>query len=156
MAYHIVNARIVNEGTVTTGDLSVARGRILGVNVPAPPGAEVIDAAGAYLLPWMIDDQVHFREPGFEHKATIATESRAAVAGGITSYLEMPNCDPQTVTAGALEDKHARAAARSMANYGFYLGATNDNLETIKAVDRRLACGIKIGSSQECMQAEEG
>ena len=68
MAYHIVNARIVNDGTVTTGDLSVARGRILGVNVPAPPGAEVIDAAGAYLLPGMIDDQVHFREPGFEHK----------------------------------------------------------------------------------------
>ena len=149
MAYHIVNARIVNDGTVTTGDLSVARGRILGVNVPAPPGAEVIDAAGAYLLPGMIDDQVHFREPGFEHKATIATESRAAIAGGVTSYLEMPNCDPQTVTASALEDKHARAAARSMANYGFYLGATNDNLEAIKAVDRRLACGIKIfmGSS---------
>ena len=144
MSYHIVNAKIVNEGTVTTGDLSVARGRILGVNVPAPPGAEVVDAAGAYLLPGMIDDQVHFREPGFEHKATIASESRAAIAGGVTSYLEMPNCDPQTVTARALEDKHARAAARSLANYGFYLGATNDNLEAIKAVDRRLACGIKI------------
>ena len=144
MSYHIVNARLVNEGTVTTGDLSVARGRILGVNVPAPPGADVIDAAGAYLLPGMIDDQVHFREPGFEHKATIETESRAAVAGGITSYLEMPNCAPQTVTATALEDKHARAAARSTANYGFYLGATNDNLEAIRAVDQRLACGIKI------------
>ncbi|MCH2254453.1 MAG: dihydroorotase [Vicinamibacterales bacterium] len=157
MAYHIVNARIVNDGTVTTGDLSVARGRILGVNVPAPPGAEVIDAAGGYLLPGMIDDQVHFREPGFEHKATIATESRAAVAGGITSYLEMPNCDPQTVTASALEDKHARAAARSMANYGFYLGATNDNLEAIKAVDRRLACGIKIfmGSSTGNMLVDD-
>ena len=88
MSYHIVNARIVNEGTVTSGDLSVDGGRILGVNVPAPPGADVIEAAGAYLLPGMIDDQVHFREPGFEHKATIATESRAAVAGGITSYLE--------------------------------------------------------------------
>jgi len=100
---------------------------------------------------------VHFREPGFEHKATIATESRAAVAGGITSYLEMPNCDPQTVTAGALEDKHARAAAGSMANYGFYLGATNDNLEAIKAVDRRLACGIKIfmGSSTGNMLVDD-
>ena len=157
MSYHIVNARIVNEGTVTPGDLSVARGRILGVNVPAPSGAEVIDASGGYLLPGMIDDQVHFREPGFEHKATIATESRAAVAGGITSYLEMPNCDPQTVTASALEDKHARAAARSMANYGFYLGATNDNLEAIKAVDRRLACGIKIfmGSSTGNMLVDD-
>jgi len=157
MSYHIINARIVNEGTVTTGDLSVARGRILGVNVPSPPGAELIDAAGGYLLPGMIDDQVHFREPGFEHKATIATESRAAVAGGITSYLEMPNCDPQTVTARALEDKHARAAARSMANYGFYLGATNDNLEAIKTVDRRLACGIKIfmGSSTGNMLVDD-
>jgi dihydroorotase len=147
----------VNEGTVTAGDLSVAGGRILGVNVPAPPGAEVIDAAGAYLLPGMIDDQVHFREPGFEHKATIATESRAAIAGGVTSYLEMPNCDPQTVTAGALEDKHARAAAGSMANYGFYLGATNDNLEAIKAVDRQLACGIKIfmGSSTGNMLVDD-
>ena len=155
--YHIVNARIVNEGTVTTGDLSVARGRILGVNVRAAPGAEVIDAAGAYLLPGMIDDQVHFREPGLEHKGTIATESRAAVAGGVTSYLEMPNCDPQTVTASALEDKHARAAARSMANYGFYLGATNDNLEAIKAVNRRLACGIKIfmGSSTGNMLVDD-
>ena len=157
MSFHIVNARIVNEGTVTMGDLSVSQGRILGVNVPAPPGAEVVDAAGAYLLPGMIDDQVHFREPGFEHKATIATESRAAIAGGVTSYLEMPNCDPQTVTAPALEDKHARAAARSMANYGFYLGATNDNLEAIKAVDRQLACGIKIfmGSSTGNMLVDD-
>ncbi len=157
MSYHIVNARLVNEGTVSTGDLSVARGRILGVNVPAPPGADVIDAAGAYLLPGMIDDQVHFREPGFEHKATIETESRAAVAGGITSYLEMPNCAPQTVTATALEDKHARAAARSTANYGFYLGATNDNLEAIRAVDQRLACGIKIfmGASTGNMLVED-
>ncbi len=157
MSYHIVNAKIVNEGTVIMGDLSVARGRILGVNVPPPRGAEVVDAAGAYLLPGMIDDQVHFREPGLEHKATIATESRAAVAGGVTSYLEMPNCDPQTVTASALEDKHARAAARSMANYGFYLGATNDNLDAIKAVDRRLACGIKIfmGSSTGNMLVDD-
>ncbi len=157
MSYHIVNAKIVNEGTVIMGDLSVARGRILGVNVPPPRGAEVVDAAGAYLLPGMIDDQVHFREPGLAHKATIATESRAAVAGGVTSYLEMPNCDPQTVTASALEDKHARAAARSMANYGFYLGATNDTLDAIKAVDRRLACGIKIfmGSSTGNMLVDD-
>lgn len=150
MNYHIVNARIVNEGTVTEGDLSVDHeGRISGVNTSAGAGTTVINARGAYLLPGMIDDQVHFREPGFEHKATIETESQAAVAGGITSYLEMPNCNPQTVTPEALEDKHARAAARSMANYGFYFGATNDNLEAIKSVDQRLACGIKIfmGSS---------
>ena len=157
MSYNIVNAMIVNEGTVTAGDLSVASGRILGVNVPAPPAAEVVDAAGAYLLPGMIDDQVHFREPGFEHKATIKTESRAAVGGGVTSYLEMPNCNPQTVKAIALEDKHTRAAAGSMANYGFYLGATNDNLEAIKSVDQRLACGIKIfmGSSTGNMLVDD-
>lgn len=92
----------------------------------------------------MIDDQVHFREPGFEHKGDIATESRAAVAGGITSYLEMPNCIPQTVTPEALVDKHARAATRSLANYGFYFGATNDNLEAIKRVDVAKACGVKV------------
>ena len=92
----------------------------------------------------MIDDQVHFREPGFEHKGDIATESRAAIAGGTTSYLEMPNCVPQTVTAEALLDKHTRAATRSVANYGFYFGATNDNLEAIKRVDVTKACGVKV------------
>jgi dihydroorotase len=157
VSFRIVNARIVNEGTVTEGDLAVGAGRILGVNVPAPAGAAVVDADGAYLLPGMIDDQVHFREPGFEHKATIETESRAAVAGGITSYMEMPNTNPQTVNRDALKDKHARAAARSMANYAFYLGATNDNLDAIKAVDRRLACGIKVfmGSSTGNMLVDD-
>ena len=117
----------------------------------------MVDAAGAWLLPGMIDDQVHFREPGLEHKGTIATESRAAVAGGVTSYLEMPNCNPQTVTAEALDDKHARAAAGSMANYGFYLGATNDNLDAVKAVDRRRACGVKVfmGSSTGNMLVDD-
>ena len=149
MSYRIINARIVNEGTVTDGDLTVADGRILGVNAPSSANATVVDAAGAYLLPGMIDDQVHFREPGFEHKATIETESRAAVAGGITSYMEMPNTNPQTVTAEALTHKLARAADRSMANYAFYFGATNDNLDAVKAVDRRRACGVKVfmGSS---------
>jgi dihydroorotase len=160
VSYRIVNARIVNEGVVTEGDVTIANGRIAGINLPASTDgevAEVIDAGGAYLLPGMIDDQVHFREPGFEYKATIETESRAAVAGGVTSYLEMPNCDPQTVTAEALADKHARAAARSMANYGFYLGATNDNLEAVKTVDRQLACGIKIfmGSSTGHMLVDD-
>ena len=157
MSYRIVNARIVNEGAVVDGDLSIAGGRIAGIGVGAPEGAAVIDAEGAWLLPGMIDDQVHFREPGLEHKATIATESRAAVAGGVTSYLEMPNCRPQTVTAEALEDKHARAAAGSMANWGFYLGATNDNLEVVRAVDRHRACGIKVfmGSSTGNMLVDD-
>ncbi len=140
----ITNARIVNEGAVTEGDLLIVDGRIAGIGLPAPAGAALVDAAGAWLLPGMIDDQVHFREPGFEHKATIATESRAALAGGITSYMEMPNCDPQTVTHEALRDKHTRAAQRSEANYAFYFGATNDNLEAIKTVDPHLACGIKV------------
>tara|TARA_Y100000588_G_scaffold186372_1_gene200279 strand:+ start:507 stop:1829 length:1323 start_codon:yes stop_codon:yes gene_type:complete len=149
VTYQIVNARIVNEGKVIEGDLSITKARLSGINTAAGTGAKVIDAKGAYLLPGMIDDQVHFREPGFEHKATIGTESRAAVAGGITSYLEMPNCNPQTITPEALQDKHGRAAARSMANYGFYFGATNNNLESVKSVDQQLACGIKVfmGSS---------
>lgn len=140
----VSNARIVNEGRVTEGDLLIEGGRIAGIGLPAPAGAEIVDAAGAWLLPGMIDDQVHFREPGFEHKATIATESRAALAGGITSYMEMPNCNPQTVTHEALRDKHTRAAERSEANYAFYFGATNDNLEAIKTVDPHLVCGIKV------------
>ena len=139
----VKNARIVNEGTVTEGDLAIRDGRIDRVG-GVIDGDREIDARGAWLIPGMIDDQVHFREPGFEHKAEIATESRAALAGGITSYMEMPNCLPQTVTAAALEDKHRRAAAKSLANYAFYFGATNDNLEAIKAVDTSRACGVKV------------
>ena len=144
MNYHIVNARIVNEGSIVEGDVAIEGERIAGINTGAPAGAEVVDAQGAYLLPGMIDDQVHFREPGFEHKGTIATESRAAIAGGITSYMEMPNCNPLTVTQQALLDKRERAANCSLPNYAFYLGATNDNLEEIKSVDQSLTCGIKI------------
>ncbi|MEZ5559544.1 MAG: dihydroorotase [Pseudomonadales bacterium] len=143
-SYLISNARIVNEGTVVEGDLLIRDGRIAGIDLPAPAGVNVIDAGGAWLLPGMIDDQVHFREPGLEHKGTIATESRAAIAGGITSYMEMPNCNPLTVTHAALRDKHARAADHSWANYAFYFGATNDNLEAIKSVDPSLTCGIKV------------
>ncbi|HCD26229.1 MAG TPA: dihydroorotase [Gammaproteobacteria bacterium] len=144
MNYHIVNAKIVNENQVIEGDLATEGDRIKGINVAPAPGAEVVDANGAFLMPGMIDDQVHFREPGFEHKGEIATESAAAVAGGITSYMEMPNCLPLTVTAETLNDKYARAADRSAANFGFYLGATNDNLEVIKSIDPLLPCGIKI------------
>ena len=136
----------MNEGSISEGDLGIASGRIdqVGGTISSSAGDEEIDAGGAWLLPGMIDDQVHFREPGYEHKGTIATESQAAIAGGITSYMEMPNCIPLTVTAEALADKHTRAAARSVANYAFYFGATNDNLEAIKRVDASLACGIKV------------
>jgi dihydroorotase len=142
----IKNARIVTDGRVTASDLKIRDGRIdtVAARIDTPAGAVEIDAAGAFLLPGMIDDQVHFREPGFEHKGTIATESKAAIAGGITSYMEMPNCNPQTISEAALRDKHARAARVSLANWAFYLGATNDNLEAIKSVDRRLACGVKV------------
>ena len=139
------NATIVNEGERFEGDVAIADGRIeqIAASVSRPAERE-IDVGGAWLLPGMIDDQVHFREPGLEHKGTIATESRAAIAGGITSYMEMPNCTPQTITAEALLDKHVRAARDSRANYGFYFGATNDNLEAIKAVDVTRACGVKV------------
>ncbi|MCZ6620249.1 MAG: dihydroorotase [Gammaproteobacteria bacterium] len=140
----VANARIVNEGAIFAGDLLIENGRISGINLSAPAGVQIIEANGAWLLPGMIDDQVHFREPGFEHKGTIRTESAAAVAGGITSYMEMPNCNPQTVTHEALLDKHTRASERSAANFAFYFGATNDNLELIKTVDPGLACGVKV------------
>jgi dihydroorotase len=142
----IKNARIVNEGVVTEGDLKIHNDRIeaIAAQIDSPAGAHEIDARGAYLLPGMIDDQVHFREPGLEHKGTFATESKAAVAGGVTSYMEMPNSNPQTVTEAALRDKHARAAKVSLANYAFYLGATNDNLDVVKSVDKSLVCGVKV------------
>lgn len=137
------NATLVNEGTTVEGDIAVADGRISQVGGVASARNE-IDVNGSWVLPGMIDDQVHFREPGLTHKATIATESRAAVFGGITSYMEMPNCDPQTINATRLEEKHSRAAQHSLANYAFYLGATNDNIEDIRSVDRFRACGIKV------------
>ncbi|MDP6376994.1 MAG: dihydroorotase [Pseudomonadales bacterium] len=140
----IVNARLVNEGTIVEGDLLVRDGRIAAVGTVPAGSTPEYDAAGAYLLPGMIDDQVHFREPGFEHKGTIATESRAAIAGGITSYMEMPNCNPLTINQAALDDKRARASKASQANFAFYLGATNDNLEEIKSVDPTSTCGIKV------------
>ena len=139
------NATIVNEGSRLEGDVTIANGRLEQVGGHTTRRAtREIDLGGAWLLPGMIDDQVHFREPGLEHKGSIATESRAAIAGGITSYMEMPNCTPQTITAEALIDKHTRAAERSRANYAFYFGATNDNLEAIKAVDVAKACGVKV------------
>lgn len=142
----IRNAELVNEGTRRVADVRLRDGRIetIAEGLDARADESAIDATGQWLLPGMIDDQVHFREPGLEHKADFATESRAAVAGGITSYMEMPNSRPTTTTLDALEDKCARAAAKSVANYAFYLGATNDNLDVIRSLDPRSACGIKI------------
>jgi dihydroorotase len=151
----IKNARIINEGRIFNGAVLIDGEFILrvaeGENIPAglAEGSSVIDAAGQYLLPGAIDDQVHFREPGLIHKGEIATESRAAVAGGVTSYMEMPNTNPQAVTQELLEMKYERAAEVSAANYSFYMGATNDNLEEVLKTDGSNVCGIKIfmGSS---------
>ena len=151
----IKNARIVNEGQTFIGAVLI-NGEfiskvIVGEEVPAEvlKGAAVIDASGQYLLPGVIDDQVHFREPGLTHKGEIATESQAAVAGGVTSYMEMPNTNPQAVTQEILEQKYQRAAEVSAANYSFYMGATNDNLNEVLKTDGTNVCGIKIfmGSS---------
>ncbi len=142
----ITNARLVNEGRITEADLLISGGRIrrIAPQLSAPPGHTVLDAAGRLLMPGMIDDQVHFREPGMTHKGDLLTESRAAVAGGITSFMEMPNTRPQTSTREALQAKYDRAAGRASANYAFYLGATNDNLEQIKALQPGEACGVKV------------
>lgn len=142
----ISNARIVNEGRQFDGDVRIKNGRIekIGTNLAAQTNERVFDAAGRLLLPGMIDGQVHFREPGLEHKGDFFTESRAAVAGGVTSFMEMPNSKPTTTTPEALADKHARAAKKSLANYAFYFGATNDNLEHIKNLDPHMACGVKV------------
>lgn len=142
----ITNAQIVNEGRIQQGDVLVRNGRIekVGGDLASQKADRVIDAQGKHLLPGMIDDQVHFREPGLTHKGEIATESAAAVAGGITSYMEMPNVNPLTINRAALEDKYQRAAEKSLANFAFYLGASNDNLDDIKAIDPAAACGIKV------------
>jgi len=142
----IVNARLVNEGREFDGDLRISGGRIaeIGSGLPARGNEAVIDANGRRLLPGMIDDQVHFREPGMEYKADIASEAAAAVAGGLTSFMDMPNTRPPTLDAGALEDKYRRAAGRSRANYGFYMGASNDNLAAIRAIDPLATPGVKV------------
>ncbi len=142
----IVNARLVNEDREFEGDLRIEKGRIaqIGKGLTARPGDAVVDATGRRLLPGMIDDQVHFREPGLEYKADIATESAAAVAGGLTTFMDMPNTNPPTLDAAALEDKYRRAAGRAWGNHGFYLGASNDNLDAVRTLDPRIAPGIKV------------
>ena len=142
----IVNAEIINEGRRTFGDISIRDGRIhrIGRSLTAHGNANVLDANGRWLLPGMIDDQVHFREPGLTYKADIESESRACVAGGITSFMEMPNTRPPATNRAALEAKYTRAAEVSRVNYAFYLGATNDNLEDIRTLDPHAAPGIKV------------
>jgi dihydroorotase len=142
----ITNALVVNNGRAQYCDVRLADGRIsrIAPKIAAEDWETVYDAKGRALLPGLIDDQVHFREPGLEHKATIATESRAAVAGGITSFMEMPNTKPPATTLEVLQDKYARAAKSSLANYAFYLGASNDNLEVIKRIKPSQTCGLKI------------
>lgn len=147
----IKNATIVNEGKQRQGDVLIEGELIkaIGLDLHEPENAHVIDATGLRLLPGVIDDQVHFREPGLTHKGDIATESRAAVAGGITSFMEMPNTAPATTTQELLHQKFKLAAEHSVANFSFYMGATNDNLDEVLLTDRDSVCGIKIfmGSS---------
>jgi len=145
--YLIRNARIVNEGTILETDLMISGGRIEKIgSVSTDTNVREIDARGKYLLPGVIDDQVHFREPGLTHKATIYSESRAAVAGGTTSFMEMPNTVPPALTQEELEKKYDIASTTSLANYSFFMGTSNDNAdEVLKTNDRKKdVCGIKI------------
>ena len=158
MKYLIKNARLINEGQIQTGDLLIRNDRIEQVGGDITNAeATVIDANGKCLLPGLIDDQVHFREPGLTHKATIETESRAAVAGGITTFMEMPNTVPQTTTVERLEEKFALASRTSWGNYSFMMGASNDNLEEIQKVDHLQVAGLKIflGSSTGNMLVDD-
>ncbi|WP_207425427.1 dihydroorotase [Pedobacter sp. SYSU D00535] len=146
----IKSATLVNEGKQQVADVFIKDGFIEKIGASLDVSAEKeINAVGKYMLPGCIDDQVHFREPGLTHKAEIFTESRAAVAGGITSFMEMPNTVPNTVTQELLEQKYEIAAQRSLANYSFFMGATNDNIEEVLRTDPSNVCGIKIfmGSS---------
>ncbi len=142
----IKNATLFNEGNEQVADLRIRGQRIdlIASEIAVEAGDEVVEAEGCWLLPGMIDDQVHFREPGLTHKGNIASESRAAVRGGITSFMEMPNVSPSTTTIDALESKYQLASQSSMGNYSFYLGATHDNLEQIKQLDTSRHCGVKV------------
>lgn len=156
----IKDAHIVNEGTIMRGDVLVKDGIITEIaeTISAKSSdVNIYDAEGNYLLPGVIDDQVHFREPGLTHKATIATESRAAVAGGITSFIEMPNTNPQTTTIEKLEEKFDIAARDSVANYSFMFGGTNHNLDEILKVDKKKVAGLKLflGSSTGDMLVDD-
>jgi dihydroorotase len=147
----ILNANIVNEGKVFEGDVLI-KGKhieVIGKDLGSRSANTVIDAQGQYLFPGVIDDQVHFREPGLTHKGNIHSESKAAVAGGVTSFMEMPNTNPPTFTQQLLEQKYQIASHSSLANYSFFMGASNDNLDEVMKTDVTRVCGLKIfmGSS---------
>jgi len=147
----ILNAKIVNEGQVLERDVMLRGERIekIGKDLQSGKSDDTVDAKGRYLFPGAIDDQVHFREPGLTHKANIFTESRAAVAGGVTSFMEMPNTVPPAFTQELLEQKYEIASRTSLANYSFFIGASNDNLDEVMKTDTSKVCGLKIfmGSS---------
>ena len=152
---------IVNEGESYRGWIVVEGERIARTgrgDYPRPEfDGETIDAEGMYVLPGVIDDQVHFREPGLTYKGDLHSESIAAAAGGVTSYMDMPNVKPPTVTNALLEEKLERAAETSVVNYSFYLGATNDNIEQIRRLDPKRVCGVKLfmGSSTGNMLVDD-
>ncbi|MET0637022.1 MAG: dihydroorotase [Chitinophagaceae bacterium] len=153
--YLIKSIQVVNEGTISIMDVLIKNGKIERLDPTIDPGeglnVEIIDGTGRFLFPGVIDDQVHFREPGLTHKATIATESKAAVAGGVTSFMEMPNTVPPAYTLELLEEKYAIASRSSLANYSFYIGTSNENAEQALMANKHKSdiCGIKIfmGSS---------
>lgn len=158
---YIKNAQIVNEGKTFTGSIVIEDDIITEVlnaeESPTVPCEEIIDAKGCYLLPGVIDDHVHFRDPGLTHKADMQTESRAAAAGGVTSYMDMPNTIPQTTTLEALENKFKDAATKSVVNYSFYFGATNKNANVLALLDKKHICGVKLfmGSSTGNMLVDQ-
>ena len=168
MNHLFTGATLVHEGRTETGDLLTDGDRIKAVGknltqhsdpaiATAARQAQVHDCKGLHLLPGLIDDQVHFREPGLTHKAEIATESRAAVAGGITSFMEMPNTVPQSLNQGLLQEKYDRAAEVSPANYSFFMGASNGNLKQVLLTDPQSVCGVKVfmGSSTGDMLVDD-
>ena len=152
------NAQIINEGSLVTADVIIQGDRIVKVAKSINDDeAEIIDLSGKFLMPGVIDDQVHFREPGLTHKGSIYSEAKAAVAGGITSFMEMPNTKPQALTQGLLEDKYLIAAKDSLANYSFFMGASNENLDEVLKTDSKHVAGVKIfmGSSTGNMLVDD-
>ena len=142
----VINCKLVNEASISECDILISNQRIerIGADLQKFDAKRVLDAQGNYVIPGMIDDQVHFREPGLTHKGDIATESLAAIAGGITSFMDMPNVNPPTLSLELLDQKYAAANQRARANYAFYLGASNDNIEVLKQAPKDRACGIKV------------
>ena len=146
MSILILNGSVVNEGVISQQDILIENGRIsqIGKDLQSKNAKQTIDASGKMIMPGMIDDQVHFREPGLSHKGGLTSESRAAVAGGITSFFDMPNVKPPTITLERLEEKFKFAEGKCAGNYAFYLGATNDNIDEIRKLTPGITCGIKI------------